>query len=91
MIAHLGDAGAEAWAKGVVANFARMPKGGDTDQIKAVAAGECAVALSNTYYYARLMRSTKPEDREIVAKTARRLARPGRATARTSTSPAPAC
>jgi iron(III) transport system substrate-binding protein len=70
MVAHLGDAGAQTWAKGVVANFARMPKGGDTDQIKAVAAGECAVALTNTYYYARLMRSTAPADREIVAKTA---------------------
>ena len=68
-IAHLGPAKAEAWAKGVVANMARTPKGGDTDQIKAVAAGECAVALTNTYYYARLMRSTKPEDQEIVAKT----------------------
>ncbi|MFO1313417.1 MAG: Fe(3+) ABC transporter substrate-binding protein [Burkholderiales bacterium] len=68
-IAHLGEAKAEAWAKGVVANMARTPKGGDTDQIKAVAAGECAVALSNTYYYARLMRSTQPADREIVAKT----------------------
>ena len=69
-IAHLGEAKAEAWAKGVVANMARMPKGGDTDQIKAVAAGECGVALTNTYYYARLMRSTQPADREIVAKTA---------------------
>lgn len=69
-IAHLGDAKAESWAKGVVANMARMPKGGDTDQIKAVAAGECSVALSNSYYYARLMRSTQPADREIVAKTA---------------------
>jgi iron(III) transport system substrate-binding protein len=69
-IAHLGEAKAEAWAKGVVANMARMPKGGDTDQIKAVAAGECAIALSNTYYYARIMRSTQPADREIVAKTA---------------------
>ncbi|MCC7328115.1 MAG: Fe(3+) ABC transporter substrate-binding protein [Burkholderiales bacterium] len=68
-IAHLGEARAEAWAKGVVANFARMPKGGDTDQIKAVAAGECAVALSNSYYYARLMRSTQAADREIVART----------------------
>ena len=68
-IAHLGEAKAEAWAKGVVANMARTPKGGDTDQIKAVAAGECAVALSNTYYYARLMRSTQPADKEIVAKT----------------------
>ncbi len=68
-IAHLGPARAETWAKGVVSNLARAPKGGDTDQIKAVAAGECAVALSNSYYYARLMRSTKPDDREIVAKT----------------------
>ena len=68
-IAHLGEAQAEAWAKGVVANLARKPQGGDTDQIKAVAAGECGVALSNSYYYARLMRSTKPEDREIVART----------------------
>jgi iron(III) transport system substrate-binding protein len=69
-IAHLGEAKAETWAKGVVANMARTPKGGDTDQIKAVAAGECAIALSNTYYYARIMRSTQPADREIVAKTA---------------------
>jgi len=69
-IAHLGDAKAEAWAKGVVANMARTPKGGDTDQIKAVAAGECGIALSNTYYYARLLRSTQAADKEVVAKTA---------------------
>jgi iron(III) transport system substrate-binding protein len=68
-VAHLGEAKAEAWAKGVVANMARTPKGGDTDQIKAVAAGECAVALSNSYYYARLLRSSQPADKEIVAKT----------------------
>jgi len=68
-IAHLGEAKAEAWAKGVVANLARKPQGGDTDQIKAVASGECGVAISNSYYYARLLRSTKPEDREVVAKT----------------------
>ena len=67
-IAHLGEAKAEAWAKGVVANLARKPQGGDTDQIKAVAAGECGVALSNSYYYVRLLRSAKPEDREVVAK-----------------------
>ena len=54
---------------GVVANFARASKGGDADQIKAVAAGECDVALSNTYYYARLLRSTRAEDQELVAKT----------------------
>ena len=55
--------------EGVVANMARTPRGGDTDQIKGVAAGECAIALSNTYYYVRLLRSTKPEESEIGAKT----------------------
>jgi iron(III) transport system substrate-binding protein len=68
-MAHLGADKAEAWAKGVVSNMARTPQGGDTDQIKAVAAGECTIALSNTYYYARLLRSKNPVDREIVAKT----------------------
>ncbi len=68
IIAHIGEAKAEEWAKGVVANFARAPKGGDTDQIKAVAAGECAVALSNTYYVARLMRSDKPEEKRLMEK-----------------------
>ena len=65
---HLGEAQAETWAKGVVANFARSPRGGDTDQIKAVASGECGVALTNTYYFVRMMRSDKPADREIVDK-----------------------
>ena len=62
LISHLGEAQTEAWTKGLVANFARTPKGGDTDQLRAVAAGECGVALANTYYVARLMRSTAPED-----------------------------
>jgi iron(III) transport system substrate-binding protein len=60
---HLGEAKAEQWLKGVVANLARDPKGGDTDQIKAVAAGECAVAVTNSYYLARMMRSNNPADR----------------------------
>ncbi len=68
IIAHEGEVKAEAWAKGVVANFARAPKGGDTDQIKAVAAGECGVALANTYYVARLMRSEKAEDKKTMEK-----------------------
>ena len=66
MIAHDGEAQTEAWARGLVANFARAPKGGDTDQLRAVAAGECGVALSNTYYVARLMRSTAPDDVKAV-------------------------
>ncbi len=68
IIANQGEAKAEEWAKGVVANFARAPKGGDTDQIKAVSAGECQVALSNTYYVARLMRSDKPEEKKLMEK-----------------------
>lgn len=68
VIAHQGEARAETWAQGMVANFARAPKGGDTDQIKAVAAGECGVALSNTYYVARLLRSTKPEEQKLMEK-----------------------
>ena len=66
LIAHLGEVKAEEWARGVVANFARTPRGGDTDQIKSVAAGECGVAVSNTYYLARLLRSDKPEDRRVM-------------------------
>jgi iron(III) transport system substrate-binding protein len=68
MIAADGPAKAEEWAKGVVANFARDPKGGDTDQLKAVAAGECDIAVSNTYYYVRMMKSSNPADRDAAAR-----------------------
>lgn len=59
---HMGEAKAEEWLKGLVANMARDPKGGDSDQIKAVASGECGIALTNSYYLARIMRSKAPED-----------------------------
>ncbi|HWP58756.1 MAG TPA: Fe(3+) ABC transporter substrate-binding protein [Candidatus Acidoferrales bacterium] len=68
MILHLGEEKATEWARGVAANLARPPRGGDTDQLRAVAAGECAIALSNHYYYVRLMRSQQPEDRAVVEK-----------------------
>ncbi|MBP7530983.1 MAG: extracellular solute-binding protein [Ottowia sp.] len=68
MTEHLGEQKAEAWLKGMVDNMARTPKGGDTDQIKAVAAGECQIAVTNSYYLARMMRSGKPEDRAVVEK-----------------------
>ncbi len=68
IIGALGEEKAEAWARGVVANLARPPKGGDSDQLRAAAAGECDIAVSNTYYYARLMRSDKAEDRQVAAK-----------------------
>ena len=66
LIEHWGERKAEDWARGVVANFARAPKGGDTDQIMAVAAGECGVAISNSYYYVRLLKSDKPEDKKAI-------------------------
>lgn len=68
MLEHLGPQRTEDWLKGLVANMARQPKGGDTDQIKAVAAGECGVALTNSYYVARLLRSPKPEDKAVMEK-----------------------
>jgi iron(III) transport system substrate-binding protein len=68
VIAHQGEAKAEELARGMVANFARSPKGGDTDQIKAVSAGECGVTISNTYYVARLLRSDKPEEIKLMEK-----------------------
>ncbi len=65
---HAGEAKAEQWARGVVANFARSPRGGDTDQIRAVATGECGVALTNTYYLVRMMRSDAAADKDAVSK-----------------------
>ena len=73
IIEHDGAAKAEAWATGVNANLARQPKGGDTDQIKAVAAGECSIALSNTYYIARLMKSDKADDRAMLSTAEREV------------------
>jgi len=63
-----GEKAAQAWADGIVANMARDPQGGDTDQIRAVAAGACTIAVGNTYYYVRLLRSDEAADKEVVEK-----------------------
>jgi iron(III) transport system substrate-binding protein len=68
LIEHLGQEKAQAWAKGVQANLAQEPKGGDTDQLKNIAAGVCDVTISNQYYYARLARSEKPDDKKVAGK-----------------------
>jgi iron(III) transport system substrate-binding protein len=68
LVAAHGEAWTEGWIKGVVGNLARAPKGGDTDQIKAVAAGEGDIAVVNHYYLANLRKSSKPEDQAVVAK-----------------------
>lgn len=58
-----GPAKAETWAKGVVANFARPPEGADTDQIKAIAEGKCAISIVNHYYAIRMQRSADPAEK----------------------------
>lgn len=65
IIARQGVEAAEAWARGVVANFARPPQGNDTAQIRAVASGECGIAVVNTYYIARLLASEDTADRAL--------------------------
>ena len=65
LIESIGAEATEQWATALVSNFARSPQGGDTDQIKAVAAGVCDVALANHYYLARLMESEHSADREV--------------------------
>jgi iron(III) transport system substrate-binding protein len=70
LIARDGEAATLDWAKGVVANLARPPKGGDRDQIKAIAAGECDVSLVNTYYLAGMQNAEEPAEREAAAKVA---------------------
>ena len=68
MIANDGPEAAEEWAKGVAANLARKPQGGDRDQIKAAAAGEGDIVIANSYYYAQMLTSDSPEEREAAQK-----------------------
>ncbi len=70
MIAHHGVAAAENWAEGLVSNFARKPAGGDRDQIRAMASGECDIALANTYYLAQLANSENERDQAAASATA---------------------
>jgi iron(III) transport system substrate-binding protein len=68
LIAVHGGARVDQWARGIVANFARQPQGGDSDQIKGVAAGEGDLAVINHYYYARLLNSSRADERGIAEK-----------------------
>jgi len=70
IIAHEGEEAATEWAEGVVRNMARPPSGGDTDQIKAVAAGAGDLAVANTYYAVRLAESDDPEDQRVYEQVA---------------------
>jgi iron(III) transport system substrate-binding protein len=63
MISHLGEEATTTWARGLVANLARPPQGGDTDQILGVASGECELGVANHYYYVRLLQDSDPARR----------------------------
>lgn len=64
MIVAKGEAETEAWARGLVANLARPPRGGDRDQIRAAAAGQCDIAIANTYYLAQMLAGDDATERE---------------------------
>jgi iron(III) transport system substrate-binding protein len=57
VIENHGEAAARDWAQGIVNNFARDPQGGDTDQLRGIVSGECDISISNTYYFARAIRT----------------------------------
>ena len=69
MIERWGADQAQAWADGVVANMARDPQGGDTDQVEAVAAGLCSVAITNHYYWVRMTESSSASVKDAAAAT----------------------
>ncbi|MCH7403673.1 Fe(3+) ABC transporter substrate-binding protein [Belliella kenyensis] len=70
IIAHKGEGDAEEWAKKLLANMARDPKGSDRDQVKAVAAGEGDVAIVNTYYIGIMLNDANEEERKAAEKVA---------------------
>jgi len=70
MIAHQGEAKTAQWANGLVSNFARKPKGGDRDQIKAVAAGQCDLAIVNTYYLGQMINGKDQKQKDAASKVA---------------------
>ena len=68
MLAHHGESEALAWSRGLVGNFARSPQGGDRDQIRAVAAGQCDLAIANSYYLGKMLTSRDAAQRSAAEK-----------------------
>ena len=62
MILNLGEKETEDWIKNLVNNFARKPFGGDRDQIKAIASGQCDITVANVYYLANMLNSKNKKD-----------------------------
>ena len=67
-ILHNGEQAAQAWVSGIVANMARSPQGGDSDQLRALAAGEGSIAVANTYYYGRMLSGEEPNSELVKQK-----------------------
>jgi iron(III) transport system substrate-binding protein len=63
-----GEKATQEWARSLVDNMARSPKGGDRDQLKAAAAGQCDIAIANTYYYGKMLENTKDKAQYEAAK-----------------------
>lgn len=70
MISHQGEEKTAQWAEGLVENLARKPKGGDRDQVKAVAAGQCDLAVVNTYYLGQMLNGKDQAQRQAADKVA---------------------
>jgi iron(III) transport system substrate-binding protein len=70
MIASQGAETTEKWVTGFVQNFARPPEGGDRDQIKAAAAGQCDLAIANTYYFGQMLSGDNAEEKAAAEKVA---------------------
>jgi len=70
LLAAKGKEKTQQWANNFVQNFARKPKGGDRDQIKAAASGQCDLAIANTYYFAKMINSTKQDQKKAAASVA---------------------
>lgn len=68
LLAHQGEQVTESWARGLVANFARRPSGGDRDQITATAVGQCDIAMVNTYYLAMMLAGSDANQRQMAEK-----------------------
>ncbi len=65
LLAANGPVATEAWARGVAANLARPPQGGDRDQFRALPSGQCRLAIANTYYLAAIGASSRAEDQAL--------------------------
>jgi len=68
LIEHHGEEATEVWAEALVSNMARRPQGGDRDQIRAAVAGQCKLAVANTYYLAGMLNSDVDTDVEVAQK-----------------------